>query len=163
MAGAAVVSDSVLECIGSQVGTLGFGLVAYAVESDDDFVMKVYTVGLNAKGLPEIILEGVEVARAVGLVGNVASCLLQRGVGADQVEELTMELEEGGVQLYIMRVETGVGQGKAPVAVKFSGSTRFVQMCIRDREGKWPWEPGFIGAKLHQESMSGGGATQMKQ
>lgn len=50
--------------------------------------------------------------------------------------------------MYLLLMQPKAGARKAPLACNDGREPDFVQMCIRDRNGRWPWEASFGGCEL---------------
>ncbi len=154
MAGKTLVSSEQLPWLEEQMAAEGFAVVAHD-GSDDRHrgACLVHTIGLCKKGLPEVILEGVALPRAVQLVGNVAAWMVGNDLGSADVGKLPVSIPEFEIEIFLMWLQPSVGARKAPTACMVGESRQFVQMCLKDESGRWPWDQAFGGGRDHKASV----------
>ena len=77
MAGETLVNCKEWPWFEQQMAAEGFAVVCHdGSEACRSPVCLVHTVGLSKRGMPEVILEGVALPKAVELVGNVAAWMV---------------------------------------------------------------------------------------
>ena len=138
----------------------GFALVCQdGSQERHSGVCLVHTVGLSKKGLPEVILEGVALPRAVELVGNVAAWMVSEDLGSADVGKLPVSIPDLQIEIFLMWLQPTVGARKAPTACMVGASPQFVQMCLQDELGRWPWDAAFGGGRDHKASVGSDGGS----
>jgi Domain of unknown function (DUF4262) len=101
-----------------------------------------YTVGLTLHGRPELVVTGLPVMGATGLLNQVAAHVLHATapVPGEQVQLL------GGPLIEF--VEIGEPAAHLEVAVELFGPRiRALQVAHADDRDHWPWEPGWRGGR----------------
>ncbi len=141
--------------VATQMERQGFAVVASPGVMTGAGPTIAHTIGMTDKGLPEIILEGIVGPEAIDLLGSVASFLVDEGTAANQIDKLTLTVPDMGTEVYLLLMQPKAGARKAPLACKDGREPDFVQMCIRDRNGRWPWEASFEGGDLHRVQLDG--------
>jgi hypothetical protein len=160
MAGKTLVTSEHLPWLEEQMAAEGFAVVCQdGSDERSSGVCLVHTIGLCKKGLPEVILEGVAVPRAVELVGNVAAWMVANDLGSADVGKLPVSIPELEIEIFLMWMQPSVGARKAPTAAMVGESPQFVQMCLQDESGRWPWDMAFGGGRDHKASVGDDGGS----
>jgi hypothetical protein len=112
---------------------------------DDDRTPFAYTIGLHDRGLPELLVTGLEPKRATWLLNTFAKRVVAGGMSAP------------GNQVWLpagTRVElVAVAHPDAHLymAVAIGGpEIEAVQLVWADGRGRWPWAPGFDDGRRPQ-------------
>jgi hypothetical protein len=126
--------DDYLELLREQI--LRHGWVVQYVE--DDKMPFAYTIGLHDRGLPELLVTGLDPQRAGWLLNTFAKRVLsgRRPTAGNEV------LLPAGTRLELVDVEHPVAHMDMAIAIEGSG-IRAVQLVWADGRGRWPWAPGF--------------------
>lgn len=118
------------------------GWAVQGVERDRARPPWAYTVGLTAAGRPELVVTGLPLARATGLLNSVAAHVMHAAAprpgeqvrlrGAPLIE--IVEVAEPAAHLLTAAelYETGI---------------RALQVVHADDRGHWPWEVGYRGVR----------------
>ncbi len=118
------------------------GWAVQGVERDRARPPWAYTVGLTAHGRPELVVTGLPLDRAAGLLNDVASHVLHAGPPRPGEQ---IPLRGGPV---IEFVEVTVPNAHLRVAVELYGpGIRALQLAHADDRGHWPWDAGFRGMR----------------
>jgi hypothetical protein len=119
-----------------------FGWAVQGVERDGIHPPWAYTVGLTAHRRPELVITGMSLTRATGVLNGVAEHLLH----ADAPEPgAQAELLDGPL---IEVVEVTAPWAHLNVAVQFYGNRiRGLQLVHADKRGRWPWDPQYQGGR----------------
>ncbi len=154
MAGETLVNCKEWPWFEQQMAAEGFAVVCHdGSEACRSPVCLVHTVGLSKRGMPEVILEGVALPKAVELVGNVAAWMVANDLGSADVGKLPVSIPELQIEIFLMWLQPSVGARKAPTACMVGESPQFVQMCLQDEAGRWPWDLEFGGGRDHRASV----------
>ena len=118
-----------------------YGWAIQGVSRDGLHPPWAYTVGLTEAGHPELVVTGMPVARATGLLNEVAS----RAVHADALIRAGDRVPLiGGPTIEI--VELAAATVRLVTAVDIYGQRiRALQLAYTDDRGHWPWEKGYRG------------------
>lgn len=103
-----------------------------------------YSVGLTAHGLPELIVLGLQEAKAAPLIHGWANYLLD--------ESLVLPGETMGFGTRLLEaVEVSRPEDHLFFAVDLYGeAVRALQLVWNDDRGRWPWEPGHRARRAGQ-------------
>jgi hypothetical protein len=117
------------------------GWAVQAVEGGRTRAPYAYTVGLAARGKPELVVTGMAAYRAVKLLNEVA--ILLHATVPEPGEQVPLI---GGPLIEFVEVERpSVHLG---VACEFYGAgIRALQIVHADDRGHWPWEMGYRGGR----------------
>lgn len=104
-----------------------------------------YTIGLHARGLPELLVTGLPPKRAQWLLNTFARRVVVSGkpVAGDEVSL------PAGTRLELVDVAHPDAHMGMAIAIEGPAITA-VQLVWADSRGRWPWAPGFDGGQLHQ-------------
>ena len=106
---------------------------------EDDRAPFAYTIGLNARGLPELLMTGLAPKRSQLLLNRAAELALREGApvpGAQFTlcDRLPVEVVEVGHPEAHMAIALDIARGR-PVRAR--------QLVWADNLGRWPWARGF--------------------
>jgi hypothetical protein len=122
-----------------------FGWAVQGVERDRIHPPWAYTVGLTPHRRPELVVTGMPLTRACGLLNDVAAHL----VHADAPKPGEQIPLRGGPLVEIVRVTEPAAHLLR--AVDFYGTrVRALQLVHADDRGHWPWQVGYRGVRLGQ-------------
>jgi hypothetical protein len=101
-----------------------------------------YTVGLQLKGLPELITYGLSFDAAKDILNNCANKLLS---ARSEVKDNFLVNDIANFPLALIKVPKDKMEECTPMARNFLGITYFElrQIVFPDTKGKFPWEDGF--------------------
>ena len=119
-----------------------FGWAVQGVERDRDRPPYVYTVGLTGYRRPEFLVTGMPIARATGLVNDMAHHAMHAAppVPGEQIPLV------GGPLVEIVKVAEP--SAHMDVATQFFGDKlRALQVVHADDRGHWPWDVGYRGVR----------------
>jgi Domain of unknown function (DUF4262) len=118
------------------------GWAVQAVEGGRNRAPYAYTVGLAARGKPELVVTGMAAYRAAKLLNQVAIHLLHATV-PEPGEQVSLI---GGPLIEFVAVERpSVHLG---VACQFYGAKiRALQIVHADDHAHWPWDLGYRGGR----------------
>jgi hypothetical protein len=112
------------------------------IESDRIHPPWAYTAGLTLHGRPELVVTGLSLASAKGLLNDVAAHVLHATV-PEPGERVKLA---GGPLVEI--VEVGEPTAHLEVAVALFGPrVRALQVVHADDRGRWPWERRYRGVQ----------------
>ena len=134
------VSEMARLSIDDQIAARGFAVVASSGNGASIEASEVYTVGLYAEGMPEIIVSGLGLARGAVLADLAASWMRSNG---DRYQLCKLDVEFPGeiLPVHFVSVPTGASSARYEEATKRSrGAAEFVRLCVQDVTGKWPWD-----------------------
>jgi Domain of unknown function (DUF4262) len=118
------------------------GWCVQAVERSGPHPPFAYTVGLTGYGLHELVVTGMGVTRAPGLLDDVAGHVLHAG-DLQPGERVPLV---GGPLIEIVRVAEP--SAHLFTAVEFYGTgIRAMQLVHADDRGHWPWDMGYRGVR----------------
>jgi len=101
-----------------------------------------YTVGLAARGKPELVTTGLAAYRAARLLNEVATHILHATV-PEPGEQVPLI---GGPHIEFVEVE--VPTAHLRLACEFYGTgIRALQVVHADDRGRWPWQTGYRGTR----------------
>jgi hypothetical protein len=119
-----------------------FGWAVQGVERDKMHPPWAYTVGLTARRKPELVVTGMTLAEATGLLNDVAAHLMHAAAPAPG-EQIPLR---GGPLFEIVRVEQPAAH--LVMAVELYGTRlRALQLVHADDRGHWPWDVGYRGVR----------------
>lgn len=125
------------------IATFGWMVRGVFPTEDDPGPPFSYTVGLHDKGLPELIVIGLNLEVGTMLLNDVAQHCLQAQADGRGLPLGLVELERWPMPAFLLAADTQLAEEMATAASGRShGSARYVQVCIPDKHGKFPWEPG---------------------
>jgi hypothetical protein len=102
----------------------------------------VYTVGLTAYGLPELVVTGMRLPEATSLVNEVTGHVLHAGPLAPGEQ---VPLDGGPLVEFVTVVEP---TAHLNVALNLYGpQIRALQIVHADDRGHWPWDRGYRGIR----------------
>jgi Domain of unknown function (DUF4262) len=116
------------------------GWAVQGIEDDWLHPPWAYTVGLTSRGRPELVVTGLPLVRAAGLLNDVASHLL-RATTPTPGERLKLA---GNPLMEIVEISEPTAHLEVVVAV-FGPQVRALQTVHADDRGCWPWERGYRG------------------
>ena len=101
-----------------------------------------YSVGLTIYGEPELIVTGLPLRRACGLIDDVAAHVLHASAPRPGEQ---ISLRDGPL---IEIVKVSVPSAHLVTAVEIYGSRlRALQVVHADDRGHWPWDVGYRGVR----------------
>lgn len=119
-----------------------FGWAVQGVERDRIHPPWAYTVGLTLYEQPELVLTGMPLRRACGLLNEVAAHVMhaEAPTPGDQIPW------QGGPLMEI--VEVAEPSAHLVIAVEMFGTDlRALQILHADDRGHWPWDVGYRGVR----------------
>jgi hypothetical protein len=119
-----------------------YGWAVQGVERDRIHPPWAYTVGLTPHGRPELVVTGLPLGRANGLLNDVASHVLH-ATAPRPGEQIPLR---GGPVIEI--VEVAEPAAHLVIGTEFYGPRiRALQLVHADDRGHWPWEVGYRGVR----------------
>ena len=119
-----------------------YGWAVQGVERDGIHPPWAYTVGLTAHRRPELVITGMGLTRATGVLNGVASHLLHAEVPEPGTQA---ELLDGPL---VEVVKVARPWAHLNLAVEFYGNRiRGLQLVHADRRGHWPWDRRYQGGR----------------
>jgi Domain of unknown function (DUF4262) len=119
-----------------------YGWAVQGVERDGIHPPWAYTVGLTEHQRPELVITGMGLTRATGVLNGVAAHLLH----AEAPEPGTQALLLDGPLIEIVRV--AVPWAHLNVAVELYGNRiRALQLVHADTRENWPWDSRYQGVR----------------
>lgn len=130
-----------MEAVIKQHGWMVQGV--FPTVDDPDHVSFQYTIGLHDKSLPELLAFGLPAEAGMMLLNDVANYLIERqAVGLAFVGRV--DHERWPMPFYVLQADTEKAIEYATGAWNRSeGQASFLQVCWPDRQGRFPWHPGF--------------------
>jgi Domain of unknown function (DUF4262) len=119
-----------------------FGWAVQGVERDRIHPPWAYTVGLTLYGQPELVLTGMPLRRACGLLNDVAEHVMHAEAPrpGDQIPW------QGGPLMEIVAVAEP--SAHLVMAVEMFGTgVQALQVLHTDDRGHWPWDVGYRGVR----------------
>jgi Domain of unknown function (DUF4262) len=119
-----------------------YGWAVQGVERDGLHPPWAYTVGLTRHRRPELVITGMGLTRATGVLNMVAGRLLHDDVPAPGTQAALAD----GPLVEVVRVTEPWAH--LNLAVEFYGR-RFqsLQLVHADKRGRWPWEREYQGVR----------------
>jgi hypothetical protein len=118
------------------------GWAVQGVESDGVHPPWAYTVGLSEWGEPELVVTGMPLTKAAGLLNEVAEHAVHAAAPAHGEQMLW------GTGPLIEIVEVAVPEAHLNAAVDFYGPrVRARQIVHADDRGHWPWDRWYRGVR----------------
>jgi hypothetical protein len=119
-----------------------YGWAVQGVERDGIHPPWAYTVGLTPHRRPELVITGMGLTRATGVLNGVAAHLLHVGVPAPGTQTA---LTDGPL---VEVVEVTAPWAHLNVAVELYGRRiRGLQLVHADKRGRWPWDRAYQGVR----------------
>jgi Domain of unknown function (DUF4262) len=119
-----------------------FGWAVQGVERDGVHPPWAYTIGLTPRRRPELVITGMSLTRATGVLNGMAAHLLH----ADAPEPGTQAALLDGPLVEVVRVTAPWAH--LNMAVEFYGSRiRALQLVHADKRGRWPWDGYYQGIR----------------
>jgi Domain of unknown function (DUF4262) len=122
---------------------LKHGWAAQYVESDR--TPYAYTIGLHARGLPELVVTGVSPQGALRLLNAVVRDVMS----GDRLTPGRQMTPPAGPVLEIVQVDHPDAHMDTAIAI-YGPQVRALQLVWADDRGRWPWAPGFSDARVRQ-------------
>ena len=121
---------------------VSFGWAVQGVERDGVHPPWAYTVGLSGHRRPELVITGMALTRATGVLNGMAAHLLH----AEPPEPGTQAQLRDGPLVEIVRV--AVPWAHLNMAVELYGDgIRALQLVHADKRGNWPWDRRYQGVR----------------
>jgi hypothetical protein len=133
--------DDYLDLLREKIGAHGWA-VQYV---EDDRRPFAYTVGLHARGLPELLVTGLDPRQSLWLLNSFARRALIGGTpsAGNQV------WLPAGTRVEVVEVDNP--DAHLCMAADIAGSEiEAVQLVWADGRGRWPWGPGFDDGRRPQ-------------
>lgn len=103
-----------------------------------------YTVGLHLRGLPELIIFGLQYLVAGSILNALADQMLRDGVKDERLLEGPRALPGCPARLFALSGVAGMLVDEASVVLRHSdGRAAVLQVCWSDEMGRFPWAAGF--------------------
>jgi hypothetical protein len=119
-----------------------YGWAVQGVERDGIHPPWAYTVGLTEQRRPELVITGMGLTRATGVLNGMATHLLH----ADPPEPGTQALLRDGPLVEMVKV--AVPWAHLNTAVELYGDQiRGLQLVHADKRGNWPWDSRYQGGR----------------
>lgn len=118
------------------------GWAVQGVERDRARPPWAYTTGLTERGRRELVVTGLPLGRAAGLLNEVAAHVLHAG---DLTPGEQIELDEGPA-IEIVKVTEPAAHLEMAIQL-FGRRVRAVQVVHCDDRGHWPWDVGYRGVR----------------
>jgi hypothetical protein len=119
-----------------------YGWAVQGVERDRARPPWAYTMGLTVHGLPELVVTGLPLSRAAGLLNEVAAHVLH---AAALTPGQQIELD-GGPAIEIVKVAEPTAHLELAIQL-YGRRVRALQVVHSDDRGHWPWEVGYRGVR----------------
>jgi hypothetical protein len=140
-----------LNNIQSRIDSGGWFVMASAVDTPFDgaapYVPIAYTVGLMAKGLPELVVYGLPNSTACSILNEAAELLIK-----DELKLDVPNLVLSNHPLMFKQVEQDLIEGVFGLVRRFStdGTTaKLWQLVWADAQDLFPWDAGFDESMRH--------------
>ena len=132
--------DDYLEYVNGLIA--GHGWAVQGVQRDRIRPPWAYSVGLTTYGEPELVVTGLPLRRACGLIDDVAAHVLH--ASAPRPGEQIALLDGPLIEI----VKVAVPSAHLVTAVEIYGSRlRALQVVHADDRGHWPWDAGYRGVR----------------
>ena len=131
------------------------GWAVQGVQRDKIHPPWAYTVGLTLAGLPELVVTGMPLTAATGMLNDVAHHVLHASAlrPGEQIPLIDGPLIDGPL---IEIVEMSHPELRLATAVEFYGTEiRAVQLVHADDRGHWPWDVGYRGVRCPRHDQGG--------
>lgn len=115
-----------------------FGWAVRNVSDADPAMCLSYTVGLTARGHPEVVMTGLPAQVGTAFLNIVGGIVVREG-GRFAAGEATTELADGPPMPVIAVLDTS---GLTAVEALY-GQVQALQIVWTDSVGHFPWEPGY--------------------
>ncbi len=119
-----------------------YGWAVQGVERDRIHPPWAYTLGLTSVRRPELVVTGMPIARAMGLLNDVASHVLHAAAPRPG-ERIPLD---GGPLIEFVEVSEPAARLVTTVELYGTG-IRALQIVHADDRGHWPWEVGYRGVQ----------------
>jgi len=124
-------------------GMIGrFGWAVQGVHGDKIYSSWAYTVGLTPYRRPELVVTGMRLAEATGLLNDVADHVVHAGPPKPG-ERIPLA---GGPLIEIVKVTEPWAHLVMAVEL-FGRKVRALQLVHADDRGHWPWDVGYRGVR----------------
>lgn len=98
-----------------------------------------YTVGLYARGLPELLLTGLPPQTSARLLNSIAHQIVEDGIAVQPAMHIDYQ---GEFLLEVVEVDHPEVHLKFAAAL-FGPQIRALQLVWTDDPGRWPWDTGW--------------------
>jgi hypothetical protein len=119
-----------------------FGWAVEGVERDRIHPPWAYTAGLTRWGLPELVVTGMPIRRAAGLLNEVAGHLMHAAPPTPG-EQIPWT---GGPLFEVVRVTTPTAHLNLAIDL-FGPGVQALQLVHADDRGHWPWDSWYRGVR----------------
>ncbi|MBK6616609.1 DUF4262 domain-containing protein [Ottowia sp.] len=128
-----------------QIAMYGFVIVGLGHAPAPREPVAVHTVGLHDMGLPEVVAQGLPLELSTCLLDFAASWLIDHPGEADgALQKCVLHVPQHARPVCLTWAQDRLGERVAPLAWERSrGAARFVQICLADDMGRWPWDGGY--------------------
>lgn len=110
-----------------------------------------YTVGLTLKWMPELILAGLPMNGAAGMLNRIAELAIAGEIALVAGQVIRREELAGEYGLYLLDVpdpwQEDKPLGVARMMEAAIGGVRALQVVWPDDQYRWPWVKGFVGTQ----------------
>jgi hypothetical protein len=123
-----------------------FGWAVQGVQREGRHPPWAYTVGLTRYRKPELVVTGMGLTRAAGVLNGVAAHLLH----AAAPEPGTQAALTDGPLVEVVRVAVPWAHLKLAVAI-YGDKIGGLQLVHADKRGRWPWDSQYQGVRGGQQ------------
>jgi Domain of unknown function (DUF4262) len=119
-----------------------YGWAVQGVERDRIHPPWAYTVGLTPHGQPELVVTGMPIRKATGLLNGVAAHVLHASAPLPGEQA---QLRSGP---FVEIVSVATPDAHLHTAIELYGrGVRALQIVHADDRGHWPWDRGYRGVR----------------
>jgi hypothetical protein len=134
--------DEVLHRQGEHIDRVGWAVTMVLPTADDPGVAFAYTVGLTARGFPELVIAGLPPDIAHALLNDLASRVYDWAARFSHGQRIG-DLLVGYDAVIVDGPATEALYPGAAYARYGTGRVRLRQVVWPDPRGRFPWEPGY--------------------
>lgn len=137
-----------------------FGMAVQPIAPSAESPPFSYSIGQHAKGLPELIVFGMPPPIAASLLYELAEYMEDEQAAGRTVGPGTVKLEGCEMPGALVEVPTAVAAEYATAAHDRSeGKATLIQVVWPDKEGRFPWQPGYDKRFLRVQRVIGAPPT----
>lgn len=118
-----------------------YGWAIQGVSRDGLHPPWAYTVGLTEAGHPELVVTGMSVTRATGLLNEVASHAIHADAPMRAGQRVPLI---GGPTIEFVQLAATTSRLVTVIDI-YGRAIRALQIAYTDDRGRWPWENGYRG------------------
>jgi hypothetical protein len=124
------------------IDTIGWAVTGVFPREGDDGAPFAYTIGLTERGSPELVISGLDTGTMHALLNDLAGRVFDRAERFSDGQRISDLLNGYDAAVIDGALTEELWPGTAVVRYG-RNAVRLQQIVWPDREGRFPWEPGY--------------------